>query len=264
MTFLSNFSGDEDRDAYIPGHMQHGDQASSEAVDTLVREVQEALIRHPDYINVAADRAALIDVIARDKLVEYTRRAASDGLPRVQISADSFARLVRDTILGWGAAEELMTDSSIEEVKINAPHSVWYVRAGEPGWQRAAHLRFSSWPQIRNLVNARTNWNGNGKPITEQEPTLDAQLEDGSRLHAAMFPVTRVPGPVVTIRKHRSVARELSYLVQSGHMGEGAAAFLEALGRARRSIAVTGGTASGKTTVINALSELFLPDENIV
>src|SRR5258708_26355212 len=111
------------------------------------------------------------------------------------------------------------------------------VRAGAVGWEQTEAV-FERGEEVRQLVNHKIDHRGTGKAISEANPRINAQLEDGSRLHAVMSPVTVLQGPVVTIRRFRSVIHRMEDFVTSGHMSPGPMAFLRSALKARLSIAV--------------------------
>ncbi|GAB4446427.1 MAG: hypothetical protein Kow00120_16610 [Anaerolineae bacterium] len=202
---------------------------------------------------------------AKKVIAEYNLSAASQGLPLLALDPDEAAQKIVDRILGWGPLTELMEDGTVEDIAINGLESVWVFRAGASGWERQAHVRIPSWDFLRNLVNRKADWRGTGRAITFTNPTVNAQLPDGSRLHGVMAPVLgRVEGPAITIRRFRPVAANLDDLVARGSMDPVVGAFLKASVRSGLNLAVIGGTGSGKTTLINALLAEVREDERVV
>ncbi|MCZ7543358.1 MAG: hypothetical protein M5R40_07365 [Anaerolineae bacterium] len=125
---------------------------------------------------------------AKKVIAEYNLSAASQGLPLLALDPDEAAQKIVDRILGWGPLTELMEDPSIEDIAVNGLDSVWVFRAGASGWERQEHVRIPSWDFLHNLVNRKADWRGTGRAITFTNPTVNAQLPDGSRLHGVMAP----------------------------------------------------------------------------
>ena len=210
------------------------------------------------------DETAVLEA-ARAVIAEYNLSAASRGLPLLALDPEEAARKVVDRILGWEPLTELMEDEAVEDIAVNGLESVWVFRAGAAGWERQAHIRIPSWDYLRNLVNRKADWRGTGRAITFTNPTVNAQLPDGSRLHGVMAPVLgRVEGPAITIRRFRPVAANLDDLAARGSVTPVVSRFLKAAMQSGLNLAVIGGTGSGKTTLINALLAEVREDERVV
>lgn len=154
--------------------------------------------------------------------------------------------------------EDLLVDPSITEVMVNAGgRRVFVERNGavEPVPERTLEVRNLT-VAIKNIARAC------GDEISDMQPVLDARLEDGSRV-AAMFPPCSVDGPTLTVRKFtRRYA--LDDLVGVGTLSEHTAGHLRLAVDERKNILISGGTGTGKTTVLNALAETIPPEDRIV
>lgn len=154
--------------------------------------------------------------------------------------------------------EDLLQDPTITEVMVNrGGRQVFIERNGElqAVTDRILELR-SLTVAIKNIARAC------GDEISEAQPSLDARLEDGSRI-AAMFPPCSVDGPTLTVRKfgrHYTIDE----LVQAGTLARSLADQLVTAVQARRNILISGGTGTGKTTLLNALAETICADDRIV
>ncbi len=208
------------------------------------------------------DKLAVIDEVARPIIADYNSGASSAGKTLLSMDLEQAVQHIADAIIGWGPLAELMKDSRVEDIAINGPDDVWVTYAGQPGWFKV-DAAFEGWDDILQLIHNKTDGRV-AKPLNEANPFIDAQLPDGSRLHAIMAPLTVVPGPICTIRRFRAVASTLGDLVSLGHSSQAAVNFLRALVKARRSLVVIGGTASGKTTFIQACLSECEPQERIV
>lgn len=154
--------------------------------------------------------------------------------------------------------EDLLQDPTVTEVMVNCGgRKVFVERQGaiESVPERTLELRNLT-VAIKNIARAC------GDEISEAQPALDARLEDGSRV-AAMFPPCSVDGPTLTVRKftHRY---PLAELVQTGTLTAALATMLTSVVRCRRNVLISGGTGTGKTTLLNALASTIPPEDRIV
>ena len=154
--------------------------------------------------------------------------------------------------------EDLLRDPAVTEVMVNCGgRRVFVERSG------ALELVPERSLEVRNLTVAIKNIaRACGDEISETQPALDARLEDGSRV-AAMFPPCSVDGPTLTVRKftHRYTLREL---VECGTLSDMLAERLTSAVRCRRNVLISGGTGTGKTTLLNALASTIPPEDRIV
>lgn len=195
----------------------------------------------------------------RLRLREAVRRILEEE--RIVIPASNVASLVReisDEVIGLGPIEALLRDPRITEVMINGPQEIFIEREGRLS---RAEVSLESEAQIYHLAERVIG--PLGLRIDESQPYVEARLTDGSRLHAIIPPLS-VRGPVVTIRKFAVVPFTLGDLVDSATMTEEMARFLEAAVRARMNIIVSGGTGSGKTTMLNVLSSSIPSTERLI
>ena len=162
---------------------------------------------------------------------------------------DSFRRL--------DLLSELLDDPSITEIMINSPDEIFVERKGQmERWNKA----FQSAEQLSDLIQqivSRIN-----RAVNTKSPIVDARLEDGSRVHVVLPPIA-LKGPTVTIRKFPEPIT-MDKLIQLESLNEEAADFLKSLVRASYNIFISGGTNSGKTTFLNALSQYIPKRERII
>jgi len=153
---------------------------------------------------------------------------------------------------------DLLLDDSVTEIMGNPDASWWYGQAGR--MHRAEGVTF----EARSLhTSLEVIANQLGKKLDGSHPLLNAQLPDGSRLAAVLPPVVK-PFPSVTIRKFGTVRYTVSDLVERGAMPVAIAEFLRDQIEAGRTMLISGGTDSGKTTVLNALTDFIPEDERII
>ncbi|GAA4132826.1 CpaF family protein [Actinomadura keratinilytica] len=166
-------------------------------------------------------------------------------------------RRIVDEALGLGVLEPLLADPTVTEIMVNGPNDVYVERGGR---LTRIDLGFASEAQLYQTIDrivAQVN-----RRVDESSPMVDARLPTGERVNVIIPPLSLV-GPVMTIRRFPR-AYSMQELVQMGSLDEPTAVLLAALVRARLNIVVTGGTGTGKTTFLNALSAFVPEHERIV
>jgi pilus assembly protein CpaF len=166
-------------------------------------------------------------------------------------------RRVVDEALGLGVLEPLLRDETITEIMVNGADNIYVERSGR--LQRLP-VKFSSEDQVYQAIDRIVA--GVNRRVDESSPMVDARLPGGERVNVIVPPLA-VDGPTITIRRFPrpySVER----LVEMGALDRDMAGLLQAMVRARLNIVVSGGTGSGKTTMLNALSSFIPRDERIV
>jgi len=168
------------------------------------------------------------------------------------------AQTLFDMFFRLGPLQSYLDDEDIEEVVVNAPDRGFVVRAG--GDKDPIDPGLGSEDEVRALLGrvvARA-----GRRIDESSPAVDVRLPDGARLHAIVPPLAR--RTALTIRRHRMVAEDLDDLVRLGTLGAEPATFLKGAVEGGINMLVSGGTASGKTTTLNALGRAIPTNERVV
>jgi pilus assembly protein CpaF len=186
------------------------------------------------------------------RLVEAEASALDPGTREVLA-----ARIVR-LATGLGPLEPLLADPSVDEVMVNGPSDVWVERRGRV--ERAA-VEFESEAELMHAIERVLA--PLGRRVDEASPMCDARLPDGSRVNVVVPPLA-VDGACMTIRRFRPHGFSLHDLVANGTMPLAVASFLADCVRAKSSVLVSGGTGSGKTTTLNALSGAIPDGERIV
>ncbi len=171
---------------------------------------------------------------------------------------DSLAGIVLDEMLGLGALEPLLADDSITEIMVNGPEQVFVERAGRVA---RAPVFFSSEAALRGVIERIVA--PLGRRIDEASPMVDARLPDGSRVNVVIPPLA-ISGAALTIRRFGRRRLAAHDLVELGSLDTRMLRFLRACIDHRRNIVVSGGTGSGKTSLLNVLSTLIRRDERIV
>ncbi|MBI3702485.1 MAG: CpaF family protein, partial [Rhizobiales bacterium] len=209
-----------------------------------------------------------INLSALEKLPEDEIRKHVQGLvsqyvlvERLALNAQELAEFVSeilDEMTGLGPLEPLLKDPSISDILING-HECVYVERG--GMLEPLAVRFKDEQHLLRIVNKIVS--AVGRRVDESHPLCDARLQDGSRVNVAVRPIG-VDGPLVSIRKFSKKPLNLSKLVEVGALRPPMAEVLAAAVKARVTTIISGGTGSGKTTMLNALSAFISPKERVV
>lgn len=179
----------------------------------------------------------------------------------VAFTAEESARLltsVTEDVLGYGPIQEFLDDPSVNEIMVNSTESIYVERLGKIV---DTGNRFYSAEHLRRMIERIASQVG--RRIDEASPMVDARLPDGSRINAIIAPLA-VDGPVLTVRKFSRHALTMQDLVDIGSVSRQLADFLDACVRGKVTIVVSGGTGTGKTTLLNALSSFIPEDERII
>lgn len=177
------------------------------------------------------------------------------------ISYEDKCRLVReifDAIRRLDFLQEFIDDPGVTEIMVNGPRHIFVEREGA---LKRLDRQFESPEKLQDVVQqivAACN-----RVVNEASPIVDARLENGSRVHIVLPPVA-LNGPVITIRRFPEKPMEMKDLIAKQSLSEEVAAFLERLVIAGYNIFISGGTGSGKTTFLNALSQFIPKDERVI
>jgi pilus assembly protein CpaF len=236
------------------------------------RPVQPATTRDPGYMTElkAPIHALLVQKYADDidlsnregvraKILEVVDEYLKEhpaGLNRLE-----YGKLVDsllDDVVGLGPLQPLLEDGDITEVMINHPKQVFVERRGQ---LLLSPVTFESAAQLRQVIDRIVS--SIGRRVDESSPMCDARLRDGSRVNVVLPPLA-LEGPCMTIRKFSRDKLQPDDLIAIGSATEDMIRFLRAAVRTRLNILVSGGTSSGKTTLLNVLSGFIPPEERIV
>jgi len=201
--------------------------------------------------------------LTEEQLHTYARAELLQIVTEEQVPLSSEERRVLikdigDDVLGFGPLELLLDDPDVTEIMVNGPNQIYVERGGRLTLSPAT---FTSEAQLRRVIERIVS--KVGRRIDESSPLVDARLSDGSRVNAVIPPLA-VNGSALTIRKFAREPLTVIDLVQFGTMNVDMAALLEACVLARLNIIVSGGTGTGKTTLLNVLSAFIPEDERIV
>ncbi|ALV42659.1 pilus assembly protein CpaF [Pseudarthrobacter sulfonivorans] len=180
---------------------------------------------------------------------------------QVPLSPEERRRLIReiaDEVMGFGPLQRLLEDPSVTEIMVNRFDQIYIERNGHLSLTGS---QFSSDDHLRKVIERIVS--KVGRRIDESSPLVDARLEDGSRVNAIIPPLA-VNGPSLTIRKFSHVPLTVRNLIEWGSITVEMAELLSACVKARLNIIVSGGTGTGKTTLLNVLSSFIPEDDRIV
>jgi pilus assembly protein CpaF len=207
--------------------------------------------------------ATAVAALPAERLLIEVERLISDIATdkRVQLNAReqrALATELVDDMLGLGPLEPLLLDDSINDIMVNGPDHVFVERGGK---LQQVSVRFRDWTHLTNICQRIAA--SVGRRVDESSPMCDARLKDGSRVNIVLPPLA-IDGPSISIRKFSKKPIDFKKLIEFGAMTPPIARVLEIAARCRLNIIVSGGTGSGKTTMMNALSRFIDATERIV
>jgi pilus assembly protein CpaF len=199
-------------------------------------------------------------------LKEQTKKVVVDLLGKedtkaVLNSREDMNQIVKEIIdeaLGLGPLEDLLRDKTVSEIMVVGPYKIYYEQSGK---LKLSDVTFTNDRQVLNVIERIVA--PIGRRIDEKTPYVDARLRDGSRVHA-IIPPSSIDGCTITIRKFPDKRLTYKDAVKFGSMTESMADFLRIAVEAHRNIIVSGGTGSGKTTLINILGGFIQSNERII
>jgi len=198
-----------------------------------------------------ADLRREIGSIARESIHELG--VVLNGQDQKELLQD-----LMDEVTGLGPIQPLLRDETVNDILINGPHQVFVERSGK---LELTNVRFKDDRHLLRVIDKIVS--AVGRRVDESHPYVDARLEDGSRFNA-MVPPCAVDGALVSIRKFSKEKLSIEELINFGAFNEPMATYLQAAVATRLNIIVSGGTGSGKTTTLNALSGFIGSKERIV
>jgi pilus assembly protein CpaF len=224
-------------------------------MEQLIFRMHQILIEELD-----ADQIAAMPPEERRRVVEQaSEQILRRELPNVGgITRDQIVSRVVDEVVGLGPLDALLRDASISEVMVNAPDEVFFEREGRI---YLSDVRFRDGNHIMRVIERIIA--PIGRRVDEASPMVDARLPDGSRVNVIVPPISP-KSPTITIRKFRADKLTMQDLISSGSIIPEMMEFLKACVKIKLNILISGGTGTGKTTFLNALSAFIPEDERIV
>ena len=198
-----------------------------------------------------ADATWQIREICQRLLDEHAAPVSAAGRQQV-------IKQITDEVLGLGPLEPLLADATVSDILVNGHASVYVERHGK---LQRTDVRFRDDQHLLNIIDRIVS--SLGRRIDESSPLVDARLKDGSRVNAIIPPLA-IDGPSVSIRRFAVDLLNAESLVQMGTLTPAIALVLKAIVRGRMNVLVSGGTGTGKTTMLNVLSSFIPHNERIV
>lgn len=219
--------------------------------EIIIAEVRQGLIEKLEYLEETNDES--LQRMINESLKEKTREQYISIKDRQTI-----ARQIFDSMRKLGILEEFIENPDVTEIMINGPKCIFYEKAGR---LYKSDKQFENEETLRNVIQkivAKCN-----RVVNESSPIVDARLSDGSRVNCVLNPIA-LNGPILTIRRFPKRPYLMDDLIAKGSLNAETALFLQKLVIAGYNILVSGGTGSGKTTFLNALSAYIPKDERII
>ena len=204
---------------------------------------------------------ASLSKISDEELAERIDQIVTDRLKDIYCPIEtkvSISQQVYSSIRGFGLLDSIISDDSITEVMINGPEKIFIEKKG-----RLTRLdkKFESQRKLEDVIQRIVGLAG--REVNQANPICDTRLPDGSRVNVVLPPIA-LCGPTITIRKFSKEPMTINKLIEYGSITQEIADKLELLVKAKYNIFISGGTGSGKTTFLNALSNFIPKDERII
>lgn len=237
------------------------DKKAKDQWTELKSRIHKALVEEMD-LKKQDDNDPKAKIILREQtkkmVVELLGKEDTKGTLNTRDDMNKIVKEILDEALGLGPLEDMLADKSISEIMVVGPKKIFYEQKGKV-WK--SEVTFTNDRQVMNVIERIVA--PIGRRIDEKTPYVDARLADGSRVHA-IIPPCALDGCVITIRKFPDKRLTYKDLVKFGAMTEEMADFLRISVEAHRNIVVSGGTGSGKTTLINMLGGFIQSNERII
>ena len=226
------------------------------ALDELRLKVHHQLI---ETLGPVLSDGHMSELELRRRVEEELRAAlAAQPVPMSLADTEALVRDVTDDVIGYGPIDRYLKDPAVSEVMVNGPEEVFVERSGKI---HKAPVTFVDGPHLRRIIDKIVSQVG--RRVDESTPMVDARLPDGSRVNAVVHPLA-IGGPFLTIRKFSKDPLTVANLIDLGTLDNEVSRFLEACVKGRLNVIVSGGTGTGKTTLLNVLSSFIPSDERIV
>jgi pilus assembly protein CpaF len=201
--------------------------------------------------------------LSKDELAEEFRPIIGEVLAELKINLnrrEQFAleKVLVDELLGLGPLEELLNDPEISDIMVNGPNQTFVEKRGK---LMVANIQFRDEEHLFQIAQRIVN--KVGRRIDQTTPLADARLQDGSRVNVIVPPLS-LRGTAISIRKFSEKPITVDMMKNFGSMSDKMATVLKIAGACRFNIIISGGTGSGKTTMLNALSKLIDPGERVL
>ncbi len=238
-----------------------GDAASNrgEGFENSIHRIKEQVL--PRLLERVDPEAAA--TLSKDELAEEFRPIIGEVLAELKLTLnrrEQFAleKVLVDELLGLGPLEELIADPAVSDIMVNGPEQTFVERKGK---LELANIQFRDEEHLFQI--AQRICNSVGRRVDQTTPLADARLKDGSRVNVIVPPLS-LKGTAISIRKFSDKPITLDMMSGFGSMSQKMATALKIAGACRFNIVISGGTGSGKTTMLNALSKMIDPGERVL
>jgi pilus assembly protein CpaF len=195
----------------------------------------------------------------RAQIAQLVERLVGDeGIPMTLAERDKVAEEIQDEVFGLGPLEQLLKDNSISDIMVNGFDNVYVERHGR---LVETNIRFKDQAHLRMIIDRIVS--NVGRRIDDSSPIVDARLDDGSRVCAVIPPLSLI-GPVMSIRRYGKKLLTTEELLKNQTFSHGILDFLSGCVEARLNIVISGGSGSGKTTILNTMSRFIPESERVV
>lgn len=242
---------------------QEGEPIMTEEVrNELIAQLKSEVHQNPDLTAMSDEQLKIVIGKVMEDKVEWARTNSPEAYR--ELSSMNFrekrfvTNAVYEAIRGLGVLGQIIADLDITEVMINGYQDIFVEKNGR---LQKLESHFESRQELETIITKFVSQSG--RVVNESEPIVDTHLDDGSRVNVVMPPVA-LNGPIVTIRRFPKEAMTVQKLISYDSITPEVAEVLELLVRSRYNIFVSGGTGSGKTTFLNALSNFIPQDERII
>jgi pilus assembly protein CpaF len=240
----------------MPGEVEHSFNPFPEELAEYLRKLRS------EVVNELEKRYGISDHELRDHVEEKIdsafKKAPPPEIPGHNAESEVKKYLI-DEILGLGPLEEFMRDDEIDEIMVNGPDKVFVEKNGR---LMLTDRKFTNADHVRTVIERILM--PVGRTVNERTPYVDARLSDGSRVHAIIPPLS-LTGPMITIRRFSKIPYGMDDLVyRFKTLTPELAEFLKLCVHLKKNIIVSGGASSGKTTLLNVLSNYILPSERVI
>lgn len=234
-------------------------QSKSEGFEASVHRIKEQVL--PRLLERVDPEAAAS--LSKDELAEEFSPIIGEVLAELKITLnrrEQFAleKVLIDELLGLGPLEELLADPDVSDIMVNGPQQTYIERKGK---LEIAGIQFRDEEHLFQIAQRIVNQVG--RRVDQTTPLADARLKDGSRVNVIVPPLS-LRGTAISIRKFSAKPITLDMMAKFGSMSEKMATALKIAGASRFNIVISGGTGSGKTTMLNALSKMIDPGERVI
>ncbi|WP_286772570.1 CpaF family protein [Sphingomonas sp. 66-10] len=238
-----------------------GDAGSSkvDGFEASIHKIKEQVL--PRLLERVDPEAAA--TLGKDELAEEFRPIIGEVLAELKLTLnrrEQFAleKVLVDELLGLGPLEELLADPDVSDIMVNGPEQTFVERKGK---LELAKIQFRDEAHLFQI--AQRICNSVGRRVDQTTPLADARLKDGSRVNVIVPPLS-LRGTAISIRKFSAKPITLDMMAGFGSMSVKMATALKIAGACRFNIVISGGTGSGKTTMLNALSKMIDPGERVL